>query len=434
MSRIRLHRAGLGGILGLVFLYLAIIIIILIFVNQVLNDTAQDRTFPYFFLVPVGIVLPLLLLAGVVLNVIRLFRESRAGKPGARYRVRLTVFFSLIAFFSSIPQAVLSLTFISTTMNSWFSSHLETALQGGVDMALEYYGETVDSLEQFSRSELATTLLRNYTGDLDRLWQILREAEPRLDALQVFSRGNTELGFFGDESARLSRIPPYSGRRSGVLPRESLKELSLFRGLVLYTSGGEDYTAVLTVILPPGFDAQARNMTQALEAFTQYRHLQGTFFSVFILFYLIFSFPLLLLSLLISFVLSQEIIQPIVNLEQATKRVAEGDYSFRILSRSEDELAILIRSFNQMVSELEHSRRMLQQTEKIAAWQEIAQRLAHEIKNPLTPIRLSAERILRKYESSGDRRLKCLPILRFILRCTRNSQHKQVGSQPSNTC
>jgi nitrogen fixation/metabolism regulation signal transduction histidine kinase len=50
-----------------------------------------------------------------------------------------------------------------------------------------------------------------------------------------------------------------------------------------------------------------------------------------------------------------------------------------------------------MVSELSHSREKLKQSEKISAWQEIAQRLAHEIKNPLTPIKLSAQRILKKY-------------------------------------
>jgi two-component system, NtrC family, nitrogen regulation sensor histidine kinase NtrY len=72
----------------------------------------------------------------------------------------------------------------------------------------------------------------------------------------------------------------------------------------------------------------------------------------------------------------------VVSLEVATRRVAEGDYSFRILSRSGDELSLLIESFNQMVSELDRSRKMILQTEKIAAWQEIAQRLAHEIKNP----------------------------------------------------
>jgi two-component system nitrogen regulation sensor histidine kinase NtrY len=53
------------------------------------------------------------------------------------------------------------------------------------------------------------------------------------------------------------------------------------------------------------------------------------------------------------------------------------------------------------VSELDSSKKKLSKTEKIAAWQEIAQRLAHEIKNPLTPIKLAAERIRKKYDEPG---------------------------------
>jgi nitrogen fixation/metabolism regulation signal transduction histidine kinase len=123
---------------------------------------------------------------------------------------------------------------------------------------------------------------------------------------------------------------------------------------------------------------------------------------VLIFFYFFFSFPIFLLSILVSFLLTEEIIRPIVNLEEATRRVAEGDFSFRILSRSADELSHLVGSFNRMVSELSHSREKLKQSEKITAWQEMAQRLAHEIKNPLTPIKLSAQRILKKYASDSQ--------------------------------
>jgi two-component system nitrogen regulation sensor histidine kinase NtrY len=121
-----------------------------------------------------------------------------------------------------------------------------------------------------------------------------------------------------------------------------------------------------------------------------------------VVFYFFFSLPILLLAILVSFLLTEEIIQPIVSLEEATRRVAEGDFSFRILSGSADELSLLVSSFNRMLGELSHSRQKLRQTEKIAAWQEIAQRMAHEIKNPLTPIKLAAERLLRKYLANPD--------------------------------
>jgi two-component system, NtrC family, nitrogen regulation sensor histidine kinase NtrY len=60
-----------------------------------------------------------------------------------------------------------------------------------------------------------------------------------------------------------------------------------------------------------------------------------------------------------------------------------------------------VDSFNGMISELERSRRKLLQAERITAWQEIAQRLAHEIRNPLTPIKLSAQRVLKKHEENA---------------------------------
>jgi nitrogen fixation/metabolism regulation signal transduction histidine kinase len=70
-----------------------------------------------------------------------------------------------------------------------------------------------------------------------------------------------------------------------------------------------------------------------------------------------------------------------------------------------------------MVSELEHSRVKLQQTEKVTAWQEIAQRMAHEIKNPLTPIKLSAQRILSRHrKNAGDLDRILEPAIHTIIR------------------
>ncbi|MBI9103910.1 MAG: HAMP domain-containing protein [Spirochaetales bacterium] len=401
MKGVNSRNTGFVGIISLMFVYLIIIVVILIFVNQMLSDSAQNREFQYFILIPIGIILPLVLLGAVILNVLRLIRQSRARSPGSGFKVRLTLFFALLVFFSSIPQAVLSLTFIRTTLNSWFSSTVEEALEGGVELGLEFYGESVESLDAFCKSRLSTTFLQTYTGEAGKMWEFFHEADPRLDSLQIFDSQGEDWFFAGNTDARLFTLP-LDGRKAGVISRQDQKGLSLIRGQVKYKWAGEEYTAIFTEILPVNFDIKARNLTRALEAFIQYRKLQGQFFSAFLLFYSIFSFPLFLLSLLVSFLLSEEIIRPIVNLEAATKRVAEGDYSFRILTRSGDELSNLINSFNQMISELERSRKKILQTEKIAAWQEIAQRLAHEIKNPLTPIKLSAQRIKRRYETRPE--------------------------------
>jgi nitrogen fixation/metabolism regulation signal transduction histidine kinase len=92
-----------------------------------------------------------------------------------------------------------------------------------------------------------------------------------------------------------------------------------------------------------------------------------------------------------------------VELAEATKRVAAGDFSIQILARPDDELGTLIRSFNTMVQDLQKSQDALVNAEKISLWQNIAQQLAHEIKNPLTPIMLSAERVLKRWQNDPGR-------------------------------
>jgi signal transduction histidine kinase len=81
--------------------------------------------------------------------------------------------------------------------------------------------------------------------------------------------------------------------------------------------------------------------------------------------------------------------RPIRELKEHTLRLAKGDLSARVDVRSDDELGDLGRAFNSMTSELDESRARLVKAEKDAAWREMARQVAHEIKNPLTPVLLS---------------------------------------------
>lgn len=115
----------------------------------------------------------------------------------------------------------------------------------------------------------------------------------------------------------------------------------------------------------------------------------------------------IIVAILIGTLLARSVTRRIGKLARATQAVALGDLSVRVEEEGNDELADLAAAFNRMLTEVEGSRARIEFLQRMATWQEMARRLAHEIKNPLTPILLSVEECHRKYEgeSPGYRRL-----------------------------
>jgi len=111
-----------------------------------------------------------------------------------------------------------------------------------------------------------------------------------------------------------------------------------------------------------------------------------------------FIFFFLTVSVIILFLISFYFItRPLKRLQDATLQLGQGDLSVQIRESKFSPLNDLIISFNNMSQELQSNRKKIIQAEKDAAWRDMARVLAHEIKNPLTPMRLSLERLESKY-------------------------------------
>src|SRR6185436_12270050 len=109
----------------------------------------------------------------------------------------------------------------------------------------------------------------------------------------------------------------------------------------------------------------------------------------------------ILLGAAIGLSMAERIADPISRLTRATRRIARGDFDAQIAVRSVDELRRLVDSFNSMAAELKAQRTQLERTHRLEAWAEMARQVAHEIKNPLTPIQLSAEHLRRVHADRG---------------------------------
>lgn len=90
-------------------------------------------------------------------------------------------------------------------------------------------------------------------------------------------------------------------------------------------------------------------------------------------------------------------------LADATRRVGAGDLTIRVPEEGADEVTDLATEFNRMVGEVEASRARIEYLQRMGAWQEMARRLAHEIKNPLTPIQLAVQEVHRRYEGDDEK-------------------------------
>ena len=110
----------------------------------------------------------------------------------------------------------------------------------------------------------------------------------------------------------------------------------------------------------------------------------------------------IVLAILLSSWAAARVTRPVEQLARAAQEVADGNWSAHVEVLGTDELSQLAESFNRMTVELLTQRERLVQSERVAAWRELARRLAHELKNPLFPLQLTVENLIRARTQSPE--------------------------------
>jgi two-component system, NtrC family, nitrogen regulation sensor histidine kinase NtrY len=108
------------------------------------------------------------------------------------------------------------------------------------------------------------------------------------------------------------------------------------------------------------------------------------------------------IGVIVSGALTARMSRPIRTLAQAATEIGHGNWDVRVETSGKDEIGKLAMAFNQMTEELIGQRERLVQSERVAAWRELARRLAHELKNPLFPLQITVENLLRARENTPD--------------------------------
>jgi nitrogen fixation/metabolism regulation signal transduction histidine kinase len=388
---------------SIVFLFAIFLVFVLILTNQFLVDFLQNNQLVFGPVLFLSILFIVVLVVLLVISVVRLVMDLRSGVFGVQYKLRLVAFFIAVSLMSGAPTFLLTANLLRNAFDVWFIRDTTTSLDIGVHMAMLYHQDKSSSLMDLSRSELLPVLLKGAVEDPEKVFGRLQSLNKSVSAMQVFGSEGPALCSAGDQRLWLDRGGLSALALDQVNPGLQ-GDVSVLR-TVNYLGearGAGERRVVLSIRLLDNIEKESNFISNTQRRLLDFARLPMSFPWLVFGVYLLFFIPILLIAMMASFYLADEVIRPLVQLEHAVNRVAQGDYSTRLLTRKSDAMSQFVASFNDMVGELEHSRNDIKQSERLQTWQDIAQRMAHEIKNPLTPIKLSAERILRKYHQGSE--------------------------------
>ena len=345
----------------------------------------------------------LVLLGLVTTQLVRLLREYRAGVFGARLKSRLLLMLALMAVLPGALVYLVSMQFAVKSIDSWFDVRVEAALDGGLDLGRGVLDAMQDDLLAKGRAmayELADT-----PSPSPVLLNRLREQAGVQGALLLAANGQLVAQSSDSLQGLLPTLPALTQLRQARLGTGSARidgdTASGFVVRVLVPLTGYRLNAdalVLQLEQPvPAAITQSAALVEAAQR--DYQELQLGRIGLKRLYTLTLTFSLLLAlfaAIALAFFLAARLAKPLLMLAEGTRAVAAGDLTPRAVLESDDELGVLTRSFNEMTVQLEQARIEREAAQRAAVWGEVARRLAHEIKNPLTPIQLSAERLQMK--------------------------------------
>jgi len=297
----------------------------------------------------------------------------------------------------------------------WLRPDVDQQLERGIDLYKDYVRIVKEDMKHQTDAMAGDAALREAVrkGDASAMKdavEALFARYPQLASLSIEEGAHLVEGDDGLELARRDRGRPFDEMTERRLP-------------VRRTLGADG--AGPTLVANFAFDRRyEQGLEQAGQVRETYTQLEKERAKVYAPAYEAFAALLgitVVATFSLGFLASRGITRRINRLAVAINEVAAGDLDVRVPETGSDELTELARVFNRMLSEMQQSRARIEYLQRIGAWQEMAQRLAHEIKNPLTPIQLAVQECHRKY--AGDD-----PRFRGLLDTTLEIVEEEVGT------
>ena len=373
------------------------------FINQSfieLNDTnLQTLLFIDLFLVSIFF----FLIISKILKTIKNRRKKQAGsETGSKY----VLFFSLSTLLPAIFISVFSLILFNVGLQKYFNKKITSAVNNSYGVAQNYATEVRNSVEadilmianDVNKNSQLFYVNRYRFNDFLKTQRIIR----KLDEIYLLDGSGSII--FSDLLDRTKVfVPPLENSFEESLNGKPVKLLeenfNQSSALIKLENFIDTYLYIAKYV-----DSSLINYLQETEqAVDFYYTVQNNKLGIkisFALIYIIIVSLLLFLSIVISIDFASRLTNPIISLINASEKISSGNLEAKVEKideESDSEIKKLINTFNQMTERLKIQQDKLLTAERHSAWENVARKLAHEIKNPLTPIQLSIDRIKEKY-------------------------------------
>ncbi|KJV80541.1 HAMP domain protein [Rickettsia hoogstraalii str. RCCE3] len=368
--------------------------------------------------------LAIFLILGVLLT--QKFFTQNSNNDSSKLQNRIVIAFSLVAAIPTIIVSVFSVYFFNLSVQAWFDKKISTVLDQSVIVAESYIAEHKLQLKETALavaedlSDMYYDLIHNpalFTKTLNT------EAEMRsLDEAIVLNKStntivaNSYLSF----SLSFATIPAHLIKKADLgEPVEVKSDPTKIRMLIKLKEYNDVYLLVGRLVDNKIID----HIDATNGAAAEYNSLKNEIDNIQIKFSIMFIFiALLLLFVAISFgvIFTAKIVKPIKKLVTATDKVKDGDLTVQVPENEvdKDEIGTLYAAFNRMIKQLSRQQRDLVIAQRAMAWSDVAKKVAHEIKNPLTPILLASERLLKKFSPEIKEKAEFENYLKMIIRHT----------------
>ena len=328
-----------------------------------------------FFLFNLNLIVFLLLLVLLFRNLVKLSFERRHKIIGSRFKAKLVLTFLALSLVPGILIFLIASNFITTSIEGWFKPQVERPLDQAMEVAQTYY-QSLESTALRHGRYMAKVVERDgllAESKREALAGYLTEQQERLGvaAITIFNRDGQELVHV--KNPVLAKVPTRSTNSEHVKQALGGQEITtvheldngdMIQAMVPMRDADQAVSGAMVVAIhvPQRLEARLRNISQAFQEYKQLRLLKNPIKGIYILLFLLMTLIIVFSATWFGLYLARGITEPIQMLAEGTREVAAGNLNYKVEVRADDEIGILVDSFNRMTGDLAASKSKLEET------------------------------------------------------------------------